>query len=158
MTVSYSKDRRSLLKLYRHLYKKFGYRDDAPNTCIYCGFPGETEDHIPPVSWAYCFGADHFTERGIQFLKVPACLECNVFLGDKELFTIRHRTEELLAHYKKKYRRFLRHKRWSVEELDDLGYTLGSKVESVSTVQIAVKRRIQILEEEVLRCDEASTR
>ena len=51
--------------------------------CVYCGGPGNTEDHVPPRA-SYLIGIG-------DFVRVRACLDCNAALGARPLFTIADR-------------------------------------------------------------------
>lgn len=136
-----------------HLYSRFGYRRDdegsicAEQQCTYCGLRAETQDHVPPLVWVHSLGSEFFNNAKTLLLIVPACLECNITLSNYRLFTIKERTRYLLGRYTKKYKRFLRGTAWTEEELDELGYSLKTKIEAIAICQLGIDRRIQIIEE-----------
>ena len=148
------RDRAKWLKIYGHLYIKFGYRrnDDGlfgEQACAYCGTLANSTDHVPPLQWVYALGTEYFEAKKIALLLVPACLECNETLSSKRLFTLRERCSYLIDRYSKKHNRLLRNTVWTSEELDELGRTLRPKIESFAICQLSIDRRIQILEENV---------
>ena len=138
---------------YGQLYARFCWRrgDDGDllqiQPCIYCGTAASDRDHVPPLLWVYCLGTEYFTRKGIELLLVPSCRECNSELSSKKLFTLRERTLHLLGRYTKKYEKFLKGEKWEKEEIDEFGRGLKPKIESFAVVQLAIDRRVQILEE-----------
>lgn len=107
----------------------------------------QSKDHIPPISWLYCLGAQFFDGGPLPPVWVPACLECNSALGSKKLFTIRERTLYLVGYYTKRYERLLRGESWQDWEIEELSGNLKRDMISWSELQRVIDRRIGILEE-----------
>lgn len=104
-----------------HRAQRIAYPDYV---CTYCGMPGYTKDHLLPV-----------TVTGVAVRKfvavVPACGECNGAIGDRCGFRITERRTEAHRGLRKKHRKTLEAaKRWSAEELAELGPNLRTHVTS----------------------------
>ena len=53
-------------------------------TCVYCGLPGTTRDHIPAIARAY-------ETPDVPHICVRACERCNQLLGDKGGLSVEER-------------------------------------------------------------------
>jgi len=106
------------------LYTRLGgIRGDFYWTCIYCGQPADTIDHVPPVSRIDDYRAmDKVREL---FVTVHCCRQCNNILGNSLQPTIIDRCEYLKD---KLARRMTRVTLWSDDELGDIGPNLRSKL------------------------------
>jgi len=115
--------------------------------CYYCGDLADTKDHVPPVSAAYSFGADYFTEKKIPLLKVPACRSCNLLLGSLPYWTLGSRVKYLYERIQKKYHKILASEEWDDEELEELGYNLKNYIETHQNFHSWLERRLEFMED-----------
>lgn len=146
----YQRSRKQNIARYGQIYAPFkppGHWRDS--SCVYCGNIANERDHIPPLSWIAALGQEYFESRRLMTVWVPACKECNASLGSKKLFTIKERTVFLLGYYLKKYEKLMRAEVWEDYEIDRLNGRLKQTIERFSILQIALDRRIAILEENV---------
>ncbi len=107
--------------------------------CAYCGWTGDTRDHVPCLA-SFWLGKRTATSRraGQRWDQtVPACRECNCTLGASPLLSIRERAETLTVRYERKYRKLLQQPVWSEEEVERLGPAMRDFVKAK-----AVQRQI----------------
>lgn len=108
--------------------------DYPPAVCVYCGAPGYTKDHLLPKP---------LTGLALRryILTVPACGQCNSFIGDLPSASItfrRHTAHEKIA---RKYWRILEVKDWTTVELRQLGPLLrAGAVKAVADKWAVVQR------------------
>lgn len=101
--------------------------------CVYCGEPATERDHVLPVSIAA--GLD-LRRAGVRrevrggLWTVPACGECNRIAGGVAFTSILGKRRYIQRRLRKRYQRDLAAVMWSPEELEELGPTLRSAVES----------------------------
>jgi hypothetical protein len=98
-----------------HLLVHAPNRLEYPNGgCIYCGRPSGTRDHLLPVT---------STGKALRrhILTVPACAECNSFIGDKHAPSITARRAIAKAGIRKKYKRKLNVHPYTDEEVAEFG-------------------------------------
>lgn len=85
------------------------------DVCVYCGDWADTRDHLAPRRWS---GND--ARRWVP--TVPACLDCNVRLGDQRTApTLADRRAVIYGSLLRRSRRLLRGKPWSDAELATVG-------------------------------------
>ena len=116
--------------------------DPSLTPCYYCGLPGTTVDHVPPISFRSRLRDFGLAGRYPEY-EVHACHECNCALGAKPLFSLGERKRYVKGWLKRKYERFLRQPPWSDGELAELGYTLRTKVLSSLLAAEVTKARVQ---------------
>ncbi len=99
--------------------------------CVYCGNRCGTRDHLLPVN---------MTGKAARryILTVPACGECNSFIGDRGGSNVDDRRARAHDGIRRKHKRKLATKVWTEAELDELGPTLRSHVEGA----VAAKREV----------------
>lgn len=109
--------------------------DYLPDVCIYCGFWGESRDHLIPRGWS----GD--VDRS-WVLTVPACRECNSGIGAQWAPTITER--RALAHkfIKRKYKRYLVGSIFTQEDLEEMGRNLRSMIEGGIQVGELTRNRL----------------
>lgn len=136
--------RNKKLSLYNHYYSILSNE----KICVYCGATGETEDHIPALDWIDCLGAAHFLEKGISLWIIWSCLECNLLLSTKNLFTIEERKAYLVTKYLRRYKEYLGGSSWTKEELEDVGPSLKRMLEEKVKTQEHILARMKVLREQ----------
>ena len=87
--------------------------------CTYCGEIATTIDHVVPWSWNHSQERKRSGGNSCSNL-TPACLDCNVRLGDVALFTITDRAWHLAGKIRAKIKKASKVK-WTTEELSELG-------------------------------------
>lgn len=108
-------------------YKQFPCKQDA---CYYCGLSNEEIDHCPPYSEVREWGVDFFVEHKVELVTVPSCRECNAHLYNYTVFTPARRKEFIKYTLRKKYKKLFDMPWWEEKELNELGYTLRTTIES----------------------------
>lgn len=94
------------------------HKNIAGSLCVYCGEPATTKDHFPPKS---------ASKTGVL---LPACNECNGFIGNRYPFDFDGRCASIKLRIKNKYMKILNSPSWSEEELNELTDKLRSYVEN----------------------------
>lgn len=79
--------------------------------------PGESVDHVPPRSVRAIILQEGAQNRW-PFVEVPACLECNCFLGSRPPWSLAERKVVAKQKIKRRYARFLAIPKWTPEELE----------------------------------------
>lgn len=125
------------IRLFEHLYESHGRRGDS---CVYCGVLADTMDHVPPISWCQSF--DKKVLETHNFFKVPCCNECNNFLNNMPLFSVRERLKEVRKRIKKKYKKVLSMPKWDEEELQELSKEFADHIRQQSIKSELTKERI----------------
>ena len=108
--------------------------------CAYCGSAWDIcRDHVIPTSYL------REKRRYEGDWLVPSCRECNSTLGNELIFNVPDRAYWLLQAYKRKHRKILKSIPWSEEELEDIGPTLRSAIESQEKARNSLTQRINHL-------------
>ncbi|MFZ2315990.1 MAG: hypothetical protein WAW86_10105 [Gammaproteobacteria bacterium] len=81
--------------------------------CFYCGFHGESKDHVPAVSHARDYPE-------YERLLVRSCLMCNSLLGHRFLPTLHLRSSYLLEKYRRKLMKIISMPDWAEDEIEEL--------------------------------------
>ncbi len=107
----------------------------SQHECAYCGWTGDTRDHVPALS-TFWLGSRQMSKKSGQNWKktVPCCRECNSLLGAFPSSNLRERADHLIEQYEKRYKKLLSQPVWGEEELETLGpsikkYVLAKSVE-----------------------------
>lgn len=99
------------------------YGRDAIYSCFYCGDNSSiTRDHVMPVSYQSVTRTYNARDT------VLCCLQCNVLLGSRPLFTVEDRAAYLADRLARKYRRAMASGQFTQSEIDDFGERLKSMV------------------------------
>ena len=110
----------------------------SQHECAYCGWSGDTRDHVPALSMYWLAGANRRQKASFKRNKwIPACKECNTSLGNSYLLTIQDRANHLIDRYEEKYRKLLNQPVWGEEELERMGPSMKQFIQSK-----AVERQI----------------
>lgn len=132
-----SKWRDTLEALYDHMYKTVGGRYGF---CVYCGIPSETLDHVPPLSLTNMLNDKARSE--LDFIKVPACGECNSILNDSPILSVSDRRYKVRDALRRKYKSALNMPRWDEDELSELDASMADEIRLASKRAEWVKGRI----------------
>lgn len=109
--------------------------------CLYCGELPNCQDHVIPFSY-YSVKERLSNSGSSEGVKVKACMECNSLLSNKYFSNIIDRIEDVKNSIYKRNRKALKNKSWDDFDLDELNYTLKTKVLSVEIKRRIAKRRI----------------
>lgn len=90
-------------------------------TCVYCGVPARSVDHLMPSTWT------GFGHRA-SVLTVPACQQCNSAIGDSYAMSISDRRKIAQAYIAKRYRKVLSRPDFSEDELSEFEGNLRAAV------------------------------
>ncbi len=134
--------RRELKKRYHFLYQSIGRSGDP---CWYCGLPGESEDHVPPLSVVADLGTDYLRKNGYSLYTLRCCTECNSVLGNRFLLTPEARSKALLSRYKKTYFDLIDRPKWTLSEIDELSGWLQKYVDESNMLREITVRRLACL-------------
>lgn len=115
--------------------------------CIYCGGISQSKDHIPPISWLDSLGVSYFKKENLLLVWVPCCFLCNNLLSDKQLFTVKERTDFLLKSYTKRYKRIISLPKWESWELNELSGRLKHNVSKSEIFKLNVINKLIVLSE-----------
>lgn len=132
--------RAAAIKATSFLYKR---KFSQVHWCVYCGDPADTLDHVFPVSHAAAIDwskMDPRVRRHLQplLVMVPCCEPCNSLIRDFIPDSLLHKRREIQKRLSRKMQRF---PRWSLDELNDLGPTLRSKVERDLCIRDSIEAR-----------------
>lgn len=119
-------------------YREIG--DVGVDPCIYCGVISDSYDHIPPLVAIEKLSLIEID--GDDLKKYPACRECNSWLGDRLITTLKERREEVRRRLKNKYRHFVQMPDWSEDELGELSTKLSDDVQRHVRFSRWVKARL----------------
>lgn len=119
--------RKFLMDKYDHLYQIFVTHKDNRYVCFYCGLPAPTLDHVPSLNCIEDLRMVH-NEEDINYLKVPACSECNSMAGDIPHLDIWERRDFLKERIRQKYKKDINFRDWYDDELDTLADNLKREV------------------------------
>lgn len=124
------------------LNQYYQWADLDQDFCVYCADRASSVDHVPALHAIEIHGAAYFHDQGIPIIRVPACLECNTWLSDQPIHTVKSRRLAIGAMLKKKYRRVLVRQTWTPEDLAELGHTLRTAIQSTNAAAEAIRHRI----------------
>lgn len=108
--------------------------------CIYCGLPATGIDHIPPRAMRHKL--QDLGEYVGTWIEVPSCSWCNSTLNDLALLTITDRKLYIKQRIRAKYKRILSSVDWTDEQLEELGYSLKSKIKATMSKKKILKLRL----------------
>ena len=135
-----SKKRKEAVSKFDHLYKHiYGERGQFYYLCVYCGEPASERDHVPPITRVDDYRNLHLENE--LFLKIPCCRECNNFGADILDDGFLSRVERIKDKIARKYSRFMSKSDWDDDEVEELDFTLKTKVlEHGKKGEIALER------------------
>lgn len=113
---------------------------DELEPCFYCGVPANSIDHVPPRAMRKRM-ADLGEYFGV-WVEVPACMWCNSTLGNLALLTLTDRKLYIKQRLRVKFKKLLASHDWTDEQLDELGYTLKTKILASMAKRRLVRQRI----------------
>jgi len=92
---------------------------DTP--CYYCGDQATTIDHTIPLIFIHQITNEQRKIMEDKLVRVPACRECNGFLGSKVFATLEERKFYVKTRIYKKHKKDIELPDWTTEELKQLG-------------------------------------
>jgi hypothetical protein len=103
--------------------------------CVYCGDYAGTRDHLLPVTHT-----GKAVRRHVR--TVPACRQCNSFIGDAYAPSITERRSIAQSSLRRKHFRLLRSFDYTDDEMDDFGHAMKSSILRAREVKEKVLRRL----------------
>lgn len=101
--------------------------------CAYCGAAAECQDHAMPLTYFACdrdLGNKLFKSSGWRM--IDSCLSCNSLAADHFSESFLDRKNQIKRRFKVKFRKVLRQKIFSDDDLDELeGYLYDSVKNSI---------------------------
>lgn len=108
--------------------------------CEYCGQRAWGRDHVVPLAVTFS-GKRKRGHRNIG-LVVPACSECNAYLGDRVILTVKDRAAYLVKTYRQRYQALLKMPEWGEDELNDVSPDLRASILHAASQQAMLRGRI----------------
>ena len=148
--MNFSKQvRKTLMKIYGHLYSRHIYEDDS--RCFYCGDYRTGFDHVPPL-----FVVDGVTTAVLRRMEIPlvlvsCCTNCNSLLGAKRIATTMERTCHLYSRLTAQYEKSVA--LWSPEELLEMSDMFRKMIKARNRMNVQLLFRIRNLEKRMLDHD-----
>lgn len=121
--------------VYGHLY-----RHHDGNICYYCGELAQHEDHCPPLTRIIDYRSLY---EGQEYLKVPACSECNTLLSNTLQRNLTERKKHLKHLLRKRYKRVARYVIRSEEELQEFTGDLKTIIENIPNEKARLNARLE---------------
>ena len=138
----YDQRRKRLIEKYESAYKIF---PSPPWVCVYCRFPADSLDHVPPLSAVDRVGMDHIEKQRVSLFKFWCCRQCNGLLGDKELFTVEQRRKYLAKRFMQKHLALIESASWTVDDLSELGRGMRKYVQDHADLGEWARRKLENL-------------
>ncbi len=115
------------------------YHNKNKSKCFYCGDDANCRDHVVPT-YARSVNIRSYSSQET----VPCCGDCNGMLGKWEDDTFRDRILRLMKKHRKKYdlRSDDEPPKWSLEELDELGPSLRTRIMSKIRSRLVEEARL----------------
>lgn len=106
------------------------YTKIAGDLCVYCGEAREAYDHVMPYSWAE---AGIVTEiHSSAWALVPACTECNMIASGRLFTSFPEKYNFIKLRLTERYQPSINSiKKWTIEEINELGPGLRSSILSL---------------------------
>ena len=111
--------------------------------CAYCGEPADTIDHCTPA-W-FVQGNLRLIQR-YTFIKVSACIDCNIRAGMKVDNTFIDRRRRIAFSIRRKNQRILGIADWQPDEVARLGRSLQAYVKRGHDMATVLRRRLLMLD------------
>jgi hypothetical protein len=113
---------------------------ETAQACFYCGVPADTVDHVPPRI-ARPLLIEHNVTRW-KFVEVPACQECNSYLGARQPWDLAGRKAMMKQFLRRRYRAFVEMPEWTDEEKTALGRGLSDFVTESQVLARLIRARL----------------
>lgn len=115
--------------------------------CAYCGVTATCFDHVPPIaSYPPAYQRRRYKNKKLRNLPgVNACAECNKYLSDIYLLSIKQRAAFLHEKYQSKYKSLLNFPHWTQTEIEELEYDLRSTIVAKLRQKAWVQHRLAVL-------------
>lgn len=124
----------------KFLYKK--HSSLSYYICYYCSSYANTKDHCPAICYVEFF-PNH------EKVMVRSCILCNGLLSSNPFHTLESRCYFLLKKYKSKYKKLLNSVDWNDDEINELEYSLKSKILSFSNNKSLINKKINYLQSKI---------
>jgi hypothetical protein len=115
---------------------------DGVEWCTYCGRLADTIDHVVPRHLLKRAAEIGYSPAGFARLIVPACRECNSYLGGRIHGSLEQRRAEAKEGIRKRYARALRVPDWTEEELAEMSPKLRREIKVTLMVKQETKIRL----------------
>ncbi len=111
--------------------------------CVYCGDLATTKDHVVPYSFAG--GLPSRLRKGGRDAgkTVPACHDCNSWLGSRMLLTVTERKKAIAESLPKRHAKLLASPAWDVNELLEVSKSLQAIIVRTAEQRAKIEKRIQ---------------
>lgn len=119
-------------QLYKHI--------NTNNTCIYCGLPAVTFDHVPPISRVDDYRAMQLESE--VYLLVPSCNQCNSLLSNSLQENIICRMDTLKIKLKRKLNKHIMDIEWTDSEIAALGPNLKTTIKKAIAMHRLAQQRL----------------
>lgn len=128
-----------MFKAARQNYQNCLHQMMAERICLYCGLDGNTWDENAPPS---IFNVAYRIARESHIdMRIPICRECSRLSDWRAFRTPEEKRRCIRAELRSKYGSNLNTADWHEEEVEDLGYTLGTAVKAgVASKQKLLRR------------------
>lgn len=114
------KQRRHFISLYGKRYARWdGQKIKGSLGCVYCADASGSVDHVPPLSHVDRYSMQEWAARGVKFLLVPACMDCNRMLGARALYSVQERAAYIAKKLEDAYEKNAA--LWSDAEVSEMG-------------------------------------
>lgn len=116
---------RELKKLYVSLTPKDG------EECVYCGMLATDKEHVLPRAYLDQMRLSQLSGSKLNLpneIIVPACRECNLIAGPKVFDSFSKKKKFIREELRKKYKKFVKFKIWTPEEINELKGRLKERV------------------------------
>jgi hypothetical protein len=113
------------------------------SVCVYCGDAATEKDHIIPYSYAGMCSVRSGKAGNYAGETVPACKDCNSWLGSRMILTVAERKKAVARSLPKRYAKLLKAPNWTLEELEEIEQSLRTAIETTAKKKAAIKRRIR---------------
>lgn len=115
------------------------------DACTYCGLLANSVDHVVPrtmLKMAEGLSLDLSNVYRLQRWEVPACVECNTFIGSRVFKSLEERREYAHKTIRKKYAKYLRVPDWTDSELAKMGPIAQRDIASAIAKRDSVRARL----------------
>ncbi len=120
-----------------HLYD---YSGELGDPCVYCGIESSGWDHVPPIHFIDRIAADQ--RHSWRLRMIPACKECNAWLGGILLTSIDERRGLIKRKMVRRYAPSLRVPHWEEVDLGTFSRNLADNIRAHARMAQHVRARL----------------
>lgn len=114
------------------------YKDEHSVSCVYCGAPASTWDHVPPLDAADRLGSNRF----LKLVRYRACGQCDGWLGNRPFYDLENRRKWVKRKLQVLVEKSKKSARWTDEEISQLGPVLASSMEENRLLATSYRKRL----------------